>query len=236
MISAVLLAFVFISVGVAETGKFAIFPRYTRFLKAIPEDVKKVFYFRTACPSNFVALTFDDGPVKKTKPVIDLLKEKNIPATFFVVCKNLTSKNVQLYKDPLFEIGMHSFNHGDYRKFSNDEIEKDIDLCVERFSRFDLPLDYFRPGYGVVNSALSEALKKKQLKGILWNIDSFDWDKYKGERLISRVVHNLSPGSIILFHDRVEVEDLKKIIDEIQKKNFKIVSLKTILEFPAEYP
>lgn len=165
-----------------------------------------------------------------------MLKEKNIPATFFLVCRNITSKNIQLYQNPLFEIGMHSFSHGDYRKLTDSDIVKDIALCIGQFKKFDLPLNYFRPGYGVINSVLARVLDKNQIKGILWSLDSFDWDKHKGEFLISRVAENLSPGSIILFHDRIDLKDLTKIIDEIQKRNFQIVSLKTILKYPREYP
>ena len=215
--------------------KFAIFPKYSKFLKNIPDEVKKTFYFRTACSSRYIALTFDDGPVKKTKEIVSLLKEKDVPATFFVVCNNLNSKNVLLYQNSLFEIGMHSFMHGDYRKFSDTEIEKDVALCVAKFKKLELPVQYFRPGYGVINTALSRELEKFNLKGVLWSIDSFDWDGCKGALLVNRIISNLSPGSIVLFHDRVNVSDLRKIIDEIRKKDFIIVPLKTILEFPGEY-
>ena len=234
---AILLSVFLFDFGIqGEISRFAIYPRYTRFLKTVPEEVKKSFYFRTACPSDSVALTFDDGPVNNTREIMDLLKEKNIPAAFFLVCGNLTVNNAERYKDPLFEAGMHSFAHGDYRKMKAPEIEKDVLLCMERFKKYGLPVNYFRPGYGVINTTLSTVLVKNNLKGILWSVDSFDWDKHKGDRLVRRVTDNLSPGSIFLFHDRVSPGDLRRIIDEIQKRNFKIVSLRTLLVSAPEYP
>lgn len=225
-----------VPIAIAQTNKFALYEKYITFLDDTPDSVKQFFYFRTACKKNFVAITFDDGPIENTKLIIDLLEKENVPATFFLVCEKLDSENVHLYKKPLFEVGMHTFNHGNYRKLTKSEIENDIKQCILKFEDLYMPLDYFRPAYGIMNSVLVSELRKKQIKGILWNIDSLDWNDYEGDKLIDQVIHNLSPGSIIIFHDRVDKNDLKKIIKEIRTKNFKIVSLKTIVQFEREYP
>lgn len=221
---------------IAQSANFALFKDYEVFLDKVPEAVKGYFYFKTDCNEKYAAITFDDGPTDNTKPLVALLKRKKIPAAFFVECGRLNAGNVRLYHDPLFEIGMHTFSHCDYRKLSRTQIIADVGLCVQRFESLALRPEYFRPAYGVINPDLADILSKRQIKGILWNIDSFDWRQYKGEELRKQAISSLCNGSIILFHDKIDINELEKIIKEIQIKGFKIVPLKTILKFKREYP
>lgn len=220
----------------AQNGKFALYKNYIDYLSQIPDSIKSFFYFKTNCPKNFGAITFYDGPNKNTKYILDLLIKMKVPATFFLICNKLDFKNICLYKNPLFEVGMHTFNHMDYRELTKSEIENDIKLCIQKFEKLRLPADYFRPAYGIINLTLVTELRKKRIKGILWNIDSCDWNNYKGDKLIEQVINNLSSGSIILFHEKINVRTLKRIIQEIQTRNYTIVPLKIIVKFKKEYP
>lgn len=77
-------------------------------------------------------LTFDDGPVKgNTEAVLDILKEKNIKATFFVVGENV-ERNPELAKRIVEEghtIGIHCYHH------AYDEIYASVDSYLEDFER-----------------------------------------------------------------------------------------------------
>ena len=58
-------------------------------------------------------LTFDDGPSENTSKILDILKERNIKATFFVI-GNEEEEAKALYQRIVNEghtIGMHSFTH-----------------------------------------------------------------------------------------------------------------------------
>ena len=67
-----------------------------------------------------VALTFDDGPAgAKTNKVMDVLKEKNVKGTFFVLGENFESDALKKANYPILDrmlkeghtIGSHTFNH-----------------------------------------------------------------------------------------------------------------------------
>jgi peptidoglycan/xylan/chitin deacetylase (PgdA/CDA1 family) len=65
--------------------------------------------------------------------MLDYLKEKNIPATFFLLCEHMTSKSMERYKDPLFRIGSHSYDHKKLDKYRQVTIHKDFQQCKEKF-------------------------------------------------------------------------------------------------------
>ena len=60
-------------------------------------------------------LTFDDGPSKLTEDVLDVLKEKQVKATFFIVGKNLeTEQGKKILKRIVREghaVGIHTYSH-----------------------------------------------------------------------------------------------------------------------------
>lgn len=165
-----------------------------------------------------------------------MLKSENVPATFFLVCQNVNTANISQYQDPLFTVGMHTYRHGDYRKLDAAEIKNDIRQCIQTFHDLNLPTTYFRPAYGITNLTEVEELSDAGVKGILWNIDSHDWNGYTGDVLYDHVLNNLSGGSIILFHDKFEVNTVRALIQKIRAHNFEIVPLASILEFEKEYP
>ena len=162
--------------------------------------------------------------------------DNQIPATFFLVTDKLNKNNVILYQDSLIEVGMHTHSHLDYSQLTREEKEEDINNCIEVFNKYDLHIKYFRPAYGIIDRDISEILDVNNLEGIIWSLDSYDWKGYKRERLINNVIDNIQPGSIILFHDRIDILDLRKIIKEIFSKGFQIVSLSELTRYSSEYP
>ena len=74
-----------------------------------------------------VALTFDDGPIKgKTGPILDLLQETNVPATFFVLGENVERDPEMLHRMVRegHEIGNHTYTHPDLTKLKSYLIRK----------------------------------------------------------------------------------------------------------------
>ena len=76
-----------------------------------------------------IALSFDDGPNKKTTiPILDILKEYDSAATFFIL-GNRVSNNVDILGRMLeegSEIGNHSYNHKELTKISSEELAGQI--------------------------------------------------------------------------------------------------------------
>ncbi|MBC8060571.1 MAG: polysaccharide deacetylase [Clostridiaceae bacterium] len=83
-----------------------------------------------------VFLTFDDGPSNKsTLKILDILKENDVQATFFVVGKmaEQNSNNLKAIHDMGMDIENHSYSH-DYKMYNS------IESCIEDFNKCDAVL------------------------------------------------------------------------------------------------
>lgn len=101
---------------------------------------------------------------------------------------------------------------------------------------YGFQIKYFRPANGIIDKDMAEILRLNNLKGIIWSLDSQDWNRFRGKKLIDNIINNIDNGDIILFHDRIDVSDLKKIIIKIKSKGFKIVSLKNLTRYSSKFP
>lgn len=182
-----------------------------------------------------IYLTFDDGPVPEiTNWVLDLLKEKNIRATFFCVGDNV-KKNPELFQRILSEyhqIGNHTYNHMNGWKANKEQYIENVQLCEELFENYPINSSkkLFRPPYG--------KLKKSQITNlrsnysiIMWDVLSGDYDKNTSpEKCLNNVTEYTRNGSIIVFHDSYKAEKnlkyaLPLFIDHAIKKGFEFAVL-----------
>ncbi len=79
-----------------------------------------------------VALTFDDGPDPRYGPAIAaLLKQKNVPATFFLVGMRVKEhpEVARLLAADGFELANHTYNHQSLPALKPHEIANELRLC-----------------------------------------------------------------------------------------------------------
>ena len=192
-----------------------------------------------------VYLTFDDGPSSNTSKILDILKEKNVKATFFVVGR-LSDTTTPMYKrivDEGHSIGMHSYTH------KYDEIYKDTDSFIYDVEKIQLLIYeqtgimsklYRFPG-GSSNTVsrtdinvLAEELNKRDIKYFDWNVVSGDASSTYGlpkEEIVRRSTQGALAyeNAVILMHDLPEktttVEALADIIDYFQSIGVEILPL-----------
>lgn len=207
-----------------------------KFLKPITfkEEIQKVdtFYISNQTldiHKKYVAITFDDGPSIYTKNILETLKKHNVNATFFVL-----GNKVETYQDLLKQslndgnvIGNHSYNHKWLIKLNKEEIKEQVNKTNEEIQKYTgyIPT-LLRPTYGSVNQTLKNI---PNMDIVLWTVDTMDW-KYKNvSKIVSRATSRLKDGDIILMHDiyKRTANALEKIITEIKKQGFEIV---TVLE------
>jgi peptidoglycan-N-acetylglucosamine deacetylase len=198
------------------------------------------FYIQTHCKgtpeSNAIALTFDDGPVaKNTLHILEILKSKNVKASFFCIGKNIEA-NQSVLKQIHSEghlIGNHTYNHG--RLFDllsanavADELKKTDELVEKIIHRRPT---FFRPPYGVTNPNIAKAVAKYVYHTIGWSVRSFDTVIKDKDKLFQRVTKNLKAGDVVLFHDYCEntIQILPKFIDHVASRGLKIVRLDVLL-------
>lgn len=178
-----------------------------------------------------IALTFDDGPSKYTNEVINLLKQYNINATFFILGNKVT-----LYKDTLKkllqngnEIGNHSYNHKWMIKLKEEELLNQIQQTQDIIKKeLNYTPNNVRPTYGDVNKKMKE---KINLNIVLWTVDTLDW-KLKDSKQIAKRGMNVKDGDIILMHDSKKrtISALKIMIPKLLEQGYQFVTINELKE------
>ena len=156
-----------------------------------------------------VYLTFDDGPTPEiTNWVLAELEKYNAKATFFCIGENV-KEHPALFKslsEKKHSVGNHTFNHLNGWKTKTDSyIENSVaaEIVINSIQKPQSLL--FRPPYGKIKLSQSRRLRKMGYKIIMWDIISFDFDESTTqEKCLRNVLNNISPGSIIVFHDSVK--------------------------------
>ena len=179
-----------------------------------------------------VALTFDDGPSKYTNKILDVLKKYNACGTFFLI-----GNKVEFYSDTLrrmleegSEIGNHSYDHKLLTRLSKEEFQEEINktqVAIKKVTGFTPTL--FRPTYGGYTNTLKSYT---DLKFVLWDVDSRDWQVKTKNRILKNVLPNVKSGSIILMHDNHEysLNALEEMIESLKKQGYKFVTVTELLE------
>lgn len=177
---------------------------------------------------NAVYLTFDDGPDPQITPwILDLLKEKNIQATFFCVGAN-AEKHPALVERILSEghsIGNHSMRHEKGVKTANNTFLESVREANEHVSS-----SLFRPPYGRLKISQTWKLKK-EYQIIMWSWLSYDFDHTVPiETILSSAKSNVKSGDILVLHDNPKCADrvkilLPQLLDMISEKKleFKVI-------------
>ena len=184
---------------------------------------------------NAISLTFDDGPHPEYTPkVLELLKEYNSKASFFLIGKN-AEKYPELVQQIIEEghvIGSHSYAHtNNYGFLSRNEVTKDV--MKSQKVLFDITkkrVQYFRPPFGVTNPNIARAVKNLSLKTFGWSVRSYDTVAKTPEKVFKKVTADLKNGDIVLLHDtsKLSVEVLEKVLQHLKTKNIKSVTLSTL--------
>lgn len=214
---------------------FALYDPYRVFLARQDQAVAQAFVYRARTQQKVVALTFDDGPTADARKIVDVLQENFCPATFFLIAGKVNGDNLEPYRDELFEIGLHGYEHKNFALYDRAASFDQVHFARQAMHELGFYPRYFRPPYGVIDANLQDALQTQGLAGILWSLDSFDWNNTAGGALVERVVTGASAGDIILLHEcPATTEALPMIIEGIRARGFHIVPLELLLHFPRQ--
>ncbi|SDX55370.1 polysaccharide deacetylase family protein [Tepidimicrobium xylanilyticum] len=188
-----------------------------------------------------IALTFDDGPHPKfTNEILDILKEYDIKATFFVL-----GKFAEAYPEIIIrqwqeghEIGNHTYSHVDAKSVSKKILYEEYKKTQEIIENLvnNRP-KLFRPPYGSFDSQALDIMEMDNSIMVLWSShqDSKDWSNPEVDEIVNTTLSSIKNGDIILFHDYVyynksnTVEALKIIIPELINRGYKFVTISELL-------
>ena len=189
---------------------------------------RKIPVYAVETDKKQIAISFDAAwGADKTEDILNILKEYQVGATFFLVgfwVKDYPKMTKQIDLSG-FEIGTHSNTHPDMCKLSREdmklELETSINLIKEQTNK-DVKL--FRAPFGSYNNALIETAESLGLTTIQWSLDGLDWKGISARDITSRVLKNVKNGSIVLFHNNSDhiVEALPMILDRLKMQGFAI--------------
>lgn len=191
-------------------------------------STKKVPIYCVETTERQVAISFDAAwGADKTKQIVDICKEYNVRATFFLVgfWVDKYGDMVKYIDDNGFEIGTHSNTHPDMVKLSSRdqdlELKKSIELITDITGK---SVELFRAPFGSYNNSLLDVAESNGLKTIQWDVDSLDWKGLSAENITTRILNNVKNGSIILCHNNSDhiIDALPMVLDRLSKKGYKV--------------
>jgi len=181
-----------------------------------------------------IYLTFDEGYENGyTSKILDSLKEKKVPAVFFVTY-DYAKRNHDLVQRMINEghvVGNHSYTHPSMPTLSiskaSDEVSKMHSYIKENFN---YTMTLFRPPMGEFSErtlALAQSLK---YKSVFWSFAYVDWNPQKqmgADKAYKKVVGSLHNGAIYLLHavSKDNAEILGSFIDKAKEEGYEFARL-----------
>ncbi len=181
-----------------------------------------------------VALTFDDGPKPGiTEPLLEVLKQNGVQATFFVV-----GKQVALYPNlarQIAEAGMevanHTYSHPNLMGLSAEDITREIlrtqaavEAATGKVPRF------LRPPGGNWTAEAARTARHWGLTPCFWTVDAYAAEVTGPQQVANLVLGQVRPGSIVLMHNgkMSTVQALPTIIRVLRERGYSFVTVETM--------
>jgi peptidoglycan/xylan/chitin deacetylase (PgdA/CDA1 family) len=189
-----------------------------------------------------VAIGFDDGPAPDTAAFVTMLERERATATFFMIGRQVSSAYREVILRELRNgdvPGDHTFTHPDLTASRNVRGELETTLSAIRTVSGYTPC-VFRPPYGDYNASVVSTARSLGLATVLWNVDPRDWARPGVRSIVSTVLAEVRPGSIIISHDgggpRGEtLAAYPQIIAALRARHYRIVTIPELLGFRPVY-
>lgn len=177
-----------------------------------------------------VYLTFDDGPGPNTGDVLDVLKENDVKATFFIIGKMIRTREADL-KRVYAEghvTGNHTWDHANLAQMNEVQIDRQLNRSAREIGPQMGPC--MRPPYGALDAEARKLTVSYGMTPVLWTRDTNDWKPGASESSIKDVLQGIQPGDIVLMHDgggdrTNTVNALREVLPKLKEKgyNFDVV-------------
>ena len=200
---------------------------------------------RTGYRPGLVALTFDDGPDSEWTPkILDILREKNAPATFFIIGENAMAHPLLLARAVAEgnEIGSHTFTHPNLAEASASGTRLELNATqrvVEAYTGHMVRLfraPYFGDAEPTTADELEPAVIAQQAgyTNVGLHVDPGDWKRPGADEIVRRTLAQVAKGSpersasVVLLHDgggerSQTITALPRIIDALRARGYRLV-------------
>ncbi|KAF2502304.1 nodulation protein nodB [Lophium mytilinum] len=190
--------------------------------------------------SRIIALTIDDAPSEYTKEIMQLLKDNNATATFFVIGAQVSGREEilsNLVRNGN-ELGNHAMHDEPSRSLSGEtltsqiqSVEQMIDTAYKDAETDRTNPKLFRPGSGFFSDRMLAILYKLNYRLVLGSIYPHDPQIPYWRVNARHILSMLHPGGIIICHDRRSwtLPMLRKVIPEMRRRGYRIVTVSELL-------
>lgn len=182
-----------------------------------------------------IALSFDVAwGQSNVKNILDMLEENEVKSTFFLVGSWIDDNNdlVKEMNEKGHDIGNHSNTHANMKELSEDDLVNELETTSEKIKNITgKKPEIYRPPFGAVDEESLKICEALGYKVVKWDVDSLDWKEIGPNHVIDKVLKDIEPGSIVLFHGNVSNSDqyLETIIKELRSEGYEIVPVSELI-------
>lgn len=188
-----------------------------------------------------VALTIDDGPDSAaTSKILDLLKQHNAHATFFLLSDRVPGNEdaVRRTVEEGHELANHLTTDEPSILLDSSEFERRLLEAHRVLSQFS-NVRWFRPGSGWYSKKMLSTVQKHGYKCVLGNVYPFDPQIPSSWFATHYVLWKVQPGSIIVLHDyggcgKRTTEALATILPELNHRGLRVVTLSELVDLSSK--
>jgi len=206
-----------------------------RMVAAVSQSPRLMPIYGVQTSEKKVAISFDAAwGAERTPEILDTLDRYEVKTTFFLV-----GFWIEKYPDMAreiaargHEIGNHTANHPHLNALSKEQIKEELGVVHDQIKTLIGQEPFlFRPPFGEYSNKVIEAAQEMGYYTIQWSVDSLDWRDLPAATIHRRVVENIHPGAIVLFHNNAinTPAALPGIIEALRDQGYEIVPISEII-------
>ena len=182
-----------------------------------------------------VALTFDDGPGPFDARLLQILKDNDAKATFFLIGNKVAANpaGAKAIADAGMEIGSHTWEHPNMTTIPTEDIAAQFTKANDAINAATgrTPILY-RPAGGLSDPVVRQAAGQAGLAEILWDVIPFDWANDSNTAATRYMLMTyIKPGSVVLLHSTYSstVDLVYQFIPVLKANGYRMVTVSELL-------
>jgi cellulose synthase/poly-beta-1,6-N-acetylglucosamine synthase-like glycosyltransferase/peptidoglycan/xylan/chitin deacetylase (PgdA/CDA1 family) len=160
-------------------------------------------------PDRHVALTFDDGPTQWTEEILDILRARQVRATFFVIGARAAARPDvvrRMYAEG-HEVGVHTFTHSNMANVGPQRAQRELDpsqLAIAAATGHTTSLLRLPYSAKVADVSFSEwqAMRRAENYRVVYaDLDTKDWERPGVDAIVQAGLPRHGQGAVVMLHD-----------------------------------
>jgi peptidoglycan/xylan/chitin deacetylase (PgdA/CDA1 family) len=182
-----------------------------------------------------LALTFDDGPGKYTDLMLDILARYNVPATFFIIGRQVADypETVARMAEQGCEVAGHTWDHPSLTGQTEADMAHQMNSTADAIEAASgVRPTLVRPPYGDADETVKKVAGEQGFALVTWSVDPLDWQSLNADAVADAILEAAAPGAFVLSHDLYAstCDDMERVIPALLEQGYQLVTVSTLLE------